>query len=88
MRGGAMTLPMLWQRFGSLFTAQKLMYYYQNCPKMVKPKPHPVESPGVRASDGANGHCGDRALPWWGSIIVNTDVHAVVYTLIINFCIS
>ena len=64
LRGGALTLPMLWQKFGSLFTAQELMYYYQNCPKMVKPRPHPVGSAGVRASAWARkltyGHWGHR----------------------------
>ena len=41
LRGGALARTMFGHRFGSLFTAQEFMYYYQNCQNIVKPKPHP-----------------------------------------------
>ena len=49
-RGGALTLPMLWQQFGSLFTAQELMFYYQNCPKVAKTRAHAWGSREARAA--------------------------------------
>ena len=40
LSGGALTLPMLWQEFGSLFTASELLFYYLNCPKLGRTRPH------------------------------------------------
>ena len=64
LRGGALTLPMLWQQFGSLFTAQELLFYYQNCPKVAKTKAHAWGSREVRAAAWARwqtyGHWGHR----------------------------
>ena len=64
LRGGALTLPMLWQQFGSLFTAQELLFYYQNCPKVAKTRAHAWGSREVRAAARLRketyGHWGHR----------------------------
>ena len=49
LRGGALTLPMLWKIFGLRFTAQELLFYYLNCPKVVGKRAHAWGSPEVRA---------------------------------------
>ena len=64
MRGGALSLPMLFERFGRNFTAQELMYYYTNSTKLVKTRPHPQGSRLVRdaaqARFKAHGRYGHR----------------------------
>ena len=50
LSGGALTLPMLWQRFGSVFTASELSSYYLNCSKLVRTRPHAWGSREARAA--------------------------------------
>ena len=40
LRGGALTLPMLFLRFGSLFSAQEQLFYYLNCPTVIRTRDH------------------------------------------------
>ena len=50
LRGGALTLPMLWKIFGLRFTAQELLFYYLNCPKVASKRPHAWGSHAVRTA--------------------------------------
>ena len=50
LRGGALTLPMLWHRFGSLFTAQELLFFYLNCKKVIRTRDHSWGSPEARGA--------------------------------------
>ena len=45
-----MTLPMLWHRFGSLFTAQELLFFYLCCPTVVGTRAHAWGSKEVKAA--------------------------------------
>ena len=50
-RGGALTLPMFFfLSFGSLFSAQELLFYYLNCPKVIRTRDHSWGSKEVRAA--------------------------------------
>ena len=48
-----MTLPMLWHRFGSIFTAQELLFFYLCCPTVVGTRAHAWGSKKVRAAGWA-----------------------------------
>ena len=64
-RGGAVTLPMFFIRFGSLFSAQELLFYYLNCPKVFRTRDHPCGSREAKAAARARllewGHRGHRS---------------------------
>ena len=64
-RGGALTLPMLFLRFGSLFSAQELLFYYLNCPKVFRTRDHSCGSREAKAAARARllewGHRGHRS---------------------------
>jgi len=50
LRGGALTLPMLFEHFGSLFTAQELLFFYLKCKKVIRTKDHSRGSPEARGA--------------------------------------
>ena len=62
LRGGALTLPMLWHRFGSIFTARELLFFYLCCPTVVGTRAHAWGSKDVKAAARARkqiyGHWG------------------------------
>ena len=59
---GAFTLPVLWKEFGTLVSAQELLFHYLKCPKVVKTKHHPRGSQYVRGAAFAR----RRATGHWG----------------------
>ena len=64
-RGGALTLPVFFLRFGSPFSAQELLLYHLNGPKVIRTRDHPWGSKEARAAAWARmeayGHWGHRS---------------------------
>ena len=49
-RGGALTLPMCFLRSGSIFSVQEQLFYYLNCPTVIRTREHPWGSKEARAA--------------------------------------
>ena len=62
--GGAVTLAELLFKFGEMYTAQEIFFWYFHAEKLVKKLPHPQGSPEVRAAAHLRfhtyGHYGHR----------------------------